>query len=94
MGLVVILLVVGLYNQNRREAPPSTIQLSLDQEKVYVQAISEYKCTCDACDLVLIDCHCPTALDTQKDIRTRLADGATYEDIVFLLERIYGAPKA
>ena len=89
--LVVILLVLayGLYSRNSREQPPEAIELSIPQEQIYQAVAGEYLCPCGACDEVFLECHCPTALKAKRDMRKRLQEGATQEELEWYLQNVY-----
>ncbi len=94
LGFVILLfgvLAYGIYSKNRGSAPPESIQLTIAQERIYVTVAQEYLCSCGACDLVLNDCTCPTALQTKKDLRKRIQEGASQEDLEWYLEQVYRA---
>ncbi len=95
---VIGILTYGIYSQgNRAQAPapnPTSIALTVSQEKIYLATMTEYLCPCGACELVFIDCHCPTAQQVQLAVRQHLKDGATEEEIVHLLEGTFKAERA
>ncbi len=94
---VIGILTYGLYSQgNRAQAPapdPAAITLTVPQEKIYLATMTEYLCPCGACDLVFIECHCPTAQQVKLAIRQQLKRGATEEEVVRLLEGTFKAKR-
>lgn len=94
---VIGILVYGLYSQGGRSAPsapsPEAIVLTVAQEKIYLAAMTEYLCPCGACDLVFIDCHCPTAQQVKLAVRETLKRGASEPEIVRLLEETFQAER-
>jgi hypothetical protein len=90
---VIGILVYGLYSQGGRSAMqnPAAITLSVPQEKIYLAAMTEYLCPCGACDLVFIECHCPTAQQAKLAVRRQLKRGATEGEITQLLEAAFKA---
>ncbi len=96
LGFFILLfgvLAYGIYSKNRGSAPPESIRLTLTQERLYAEVTQEFKCTCGACDLVLNDCTCPSAIQTKKDLRKRIQEGAAKEDIEWYLEQVYRAQR-
>jgi len=93
VGLIVLVVAYGMYSQSAKEQA-SSLKLSVSQEKVYIVTMSSYICPCGSCgDQILIDCDCALALKVQREVRQRLAWGATSEEIVRLLENVYRAKK-
>lgn len=90
-GLIFLLALMGygILSKNKKEKPPEAIRLSIPQEQVYAEVINQYYCSCGACDLKLSDCHCERALQTKKDLRNRLLEGSTKEDLKWYLENVY-----
>lgn len=96
LGFFVLLfgvLAYGIYSKNRGFAPPESIRLTLTQERLYAELTQEFKCTCGACDLVLNECTCPTAIQTKKDLRKRIQEGAAKEDLEWYMEQVYRAQR-
>ena len=92
--LVVAVLAYGLQSQKERNRPPEAIALSIAQERTYAKALTEYLCPCGACNEDFYQCECSTALKVKKETRRRLqAEGATYDDIVWMLENVYKAKR-
>ncbi|GEM_PF-2323457 len=94
---VIGILVYGLYRQGGRTArsapSPEAIVLTVAQEKVYLTAMTEYLCPCGSCDLVFIDCHCPTAQQVKLAAREALQRGASGPEVVRLLEVTFRAER-
>ncbi len=90
---VIGILTYGIYNQGGRTQAqdPAAIALAIPQEKIYLAAMTEYLCPCGACDLVFIDCHCPTAQQAKLAVRRSLKRGAIAEEITQLLEVTFKA---
>jgi hypothetical protein len=93
---VIGILTYGIYSQGGRTQPqdPAAITLSIPQEKIYLAAMTEYLCPCGACDLVFIDCHCPTAQQAKLAVRRSLKRGAAEGEIVQLLEVTFKTGRA
>lgn len=94
LGFFVLLfgvLAYGIYSKNRGSAPPEAIRLTLTQERLYAEVTQEFLCSCGACDLVLNECTCPTAIQTKKDLRQRIQENASKEDLEWYLEQVYRA---
>ena len=94
---VIGILTYGLYSQGGRRAQqapsPESIVLTVPQEKIYLAAMTEYLCPCGSCELVFIDCHCPTAQQTKLAVRETLKRGASERDIARLLEETFQAER-
>lgn len=94
VGLMVLVVAYGMYSQSIKDQARAPIKLSVPQEKVYIVTMSSYICPCGSCgDQILIECDCPLALKVQREVRQRLAQGATFEEIVRILETGYRAKK-
>lgn len=93
VSLIVLVVAYGMYSQSIKDQARAPVKLSVPQEKIYIVAMSAYGCPCGSCDLVFMDCDCPLALKVQREVRQRLAQGATSEEIVRLVEDVYRAKK-
>jgi hypothetical protein len=88
------ILFYGLYSKEKAQEPPEMIHLTIAQEKIYKETLSEYLCPCGACNEVFFSCECPTALKVKKETRKRLAkENASYRDIAWMLENLYKAKR-
>ena len=47
-------------------------------------------CTCGACDLVLSDCHCPTASEMTTLVEKKLSQGQSKEQVILYFVVQYG----
>ncbi len=92
-GLIFLLALMGygVISKNKKETPPEAIHLTIPQEQIYAELLTQYYCSCGACDLKLSDCNCETALKTKKDMRNRLKEGASKEDLKWYLENVIGS---
>lgn len=90
-GLIFLLALMGygVFSKGKKEKPPESIHLSIPQEKIYTEVVNQYYCSCGACDLILNDCHCDTALNTKKDLRNRILEGSTIDELKWYLENVY-----
>lgn len=90
LAILLMGITIGLYLNPRSERTTS-VQAEAPVYTVPTVNIAEkFDCSCGACDDILAECSCPTALATKRFIEVNRQKGATDAEIVDLVKAAYG----